>query len=410
MTSIFSRKKIICLLSPIALGILSMQAHAIPGVLPKGWHAHPPIHLKSPHASLTPLGMSPAQIKKAYGFPAALQGLGQTIAIVDAMDNPNVESDLNTFSTQFGLPACTTANGCFSKVYSGGTQPAGDTSWGLEMSLDVQWAHAIAPQAKIILVETPDADGGLYEGILVAIQHNPTVISLSWGGPEFSTETAYDTIFSTSPVPIVVASGDSGNGLLYPAASPYVLSAGGTQITLDAEGNYVSETAWSGSGGGISAYETEPSYQSSFPIPQDPQNLRGVPDVAYNASPATGYSIYDSYGYGGWLVVGGTSASAPQWAALIAIINASRGSNFSSVNALLYAAAKSSENTILHDIVTGTNGSCGYYCQAQIGYDYVTGFGTPQAANLINYFDSGFYMGKNSFPSTPVNAGGVSKI
>jgi subtilase family serine protease len=382
----YSRKKIIHLFSAITLTILSMQAQAMPNsLLPSGWKAHTPIHLRSPLATLQPSGMSPAQIKQAYGFPAIYQGSGEVIAIVDAYDDPDIETDLNTFSKKFGLPACTTANGCFTKLYASGTQPQGDSGWGEEMSLDVEWAHAIAPAAKILLIEAADDGQGLYDAVQVAIQQKASVISLSWGGDEFSSETSLDSIFKASTVPIVVSSGDSGAGVSYPAASPYVVAAGGTALTLDGSGNYLSETAWDGSGGGVSAYETEPSYQTTFPLPDDTSKGRGVPDVAYNASPNTGYSIYDSYGQGGWLVVGGTSASAPQWAALIAVMKSAKKGNFGNFDTSIYSVVKKS-STLTHDVTSGTNGTCGYYCTARSGYDYVTGLGTPQADNLIKRF------------------------
>jgi subtilase family serine protease len=291
---------------PFAFSLLSSQMYAMPGYVPPNWQAHPPIHIKPGQSTLAPSGLSPAQIIKAYGFPTNSQGAGQVIAIVDSNDNPNAEADLNVFSAMYGLPACTTANGCFKKVYAGGTAPAGSTQWGLEMSLDVQWAHAIAPQAKIVLVEATDSSYGLYNAINVAIQNKATVISCSWGGVEYNGEASLDYIFANSKVPIVVSSGDSGAGVSYPAASPYVLSVGGTYLTFDSNGNYANETAWSGSSGGLSAYEKEPAFQSGFPIPQNPTKVRGVPDVSMVASPASGVSIYDSYGYGGWMVVGGT--------------------------------------------------------------------------------------------------------
>jgi subtilase family serine protease len=383
MRTVFSPKKFLCFISPLILGLLGVQVQALPS-LPTGWKAHPPIHLKYPHPTLTPGGFSPAQIKTAYGFPAAYQGAGQVIAIVDAYDDPNIESDLNTFSTQFALPACTTANGCFTKIYASGTRPAGNIGWGEEMALDVEWAHAIAPQAKIILVEAADDGDSLFDAVTTAIKQKPSVISLSWGGNEFNGETGFDSIFSASPVPVVVSSGDDGAGVSYPAASPYVVSTGGTQLKVDASGNYISETAWSGSSGGISAYETEPTFQTGFPIPSDTSKARGVPDVAYNASPATGYSVFDSFGQNGWFVVGGTSASAPQWAALIAIMKSAKKGNFGNFDASIYSVGHNS--SLIHDVTSGTNGSCGYYCTAHSGYDYVTGLGTPQAANLITRF------------------------
>ncbi len=389
----------------------SSQAFALKGFIPNGWKARPPHHIK-PHTNpLLPSGFSPAQIIKGYGFPSNLQGAGQTIAIIDAFDNPNVESDLLTFTNTYGLPACTTANGCFKKIYASGSQPTGDTDWGLEMSLDVQWAHAIAPLAKIILIETADASSSLFDAIQVAINNNATVISCSWGGPEYSGEQSLDSIFQNSPIPVVVSSGDSGAGVNYPAASPYVLSVGGTALTLNSDGSYLSEVAWSGSSGGISAYETVPSYQSNFPIPQNPGSKRGVPDVSYNAAQNTGFSVYDSYGQGGWLVVGGTSAGAPQWAALIAIVNGAAGKNMTSANMSIYTAALSNYSTMFHDITSGQNGSCGYYCQAQTGYDYVTGLGSPKTQALISDLLNGTQILQitNSLYNSEASSPGMTK-
>jgi subtilase family serine protease len=385
MAKFLRNKRLITLLSPILLCSFSIPAIAAPNVLPPGWHAKKPIH-KKPGSSLlaaTPTGLTPAKIKQAYAFPANQSGAGQVIAIVDAYDDPNIEADLATFSTQFDLPACTTANGCFAKVFPGGTQPETNVDWGLEISLDVEWAHAIAPQAKILLVEAADDGQGLYDAVTFAIQQKASVISLSWGGGEFDGETQLDSIFKASSVPIVVASGDSGEGVNYPAASPYVVAAGGTQLSVDGSGNYIAETAWSGSGGGISAYETEPAAQTSYVIPQA-GGKRGIPDVAYNASPNSGYSVYDSFGDNGWQVVGGTSASAPQWAALIADMKAAKKGNFANFDGSIYSVARSSN--VLHDTSSGTNGSCGYLCTARSGYDYVTGLGSPISGNLIARF------------------------
>jgi subtilase family serine protease len=237
------------------------------------------------------------------------------------------------------------------------------------------------------LVEAADDSQGLYDAITFALTLKPSVVSLSWGGEEYNGETNDDSIFQNSPVPIVAATGDSGTGVIYPSASPYVVAAGGTQATMGVNGNYISETAWSGSGGGVSAFETEPAFQKSYVIPQS-TGMRGVPDVAYNASPFTPYSIYDTFvPNGGWLLVGGTSASAPQWAALIADMKAAKKGNFGNFNASLYSVAKEYSLSLLQDITTGSNGSCGYYCNARTGYDYVTGVGSPQATNLINRFE-----------------------
>ncbi len=367
---------------------MSFEANATLG---DNIYATPPYIIKPNTPSTAPSGFSPQQITKAYTFTSITnQGAGQVIGIIDAYDDPNAESDLATFNTQFSLPACTTANGCFKKIYASGSQPAGNTGWGVEISLDVQWAHAIAPQAKIMLVEAAtNSFTDLFQAINVAIQQGATVISMSWGGGEFSGETSFDSTFNIPNVTFTASSGDGGHGILYPAVSPFVIGVGGTSLTLDTSGNYVSETAWSGSGGGISTVETEPAYQSNLGLPNNPNQFRGVPDVSYDANPSTGFSVYDSYGQSGWLVIGGTSAGAPQWAALIAIAKSSSTTPLTGINTTLYNLAKSNFGTNYHDITSGTNGSCGVLCTASTGYDYVTGIGSPKAAALVQAITGG---------------------
>ena len=336
---------------------------------------------------------TPAQIRHAYGFDlVSNQGAGQIIGIVDAYDDPSAEADLGVFSKQFGLPACTSANGCFRKVYSNGRQPAANANWALEISLDIQWAHAIAPQATILLVETPtNSLSDLLGGVSVAVRNGASVVSMSWTAGEFSSEAAYDNNFVSSGVTFLAASGDMGYGMAYPAASPDVVAVGGTSLYLSQNGSYQSEIAWGGSGGGLSSYEHEPAFQATFGIPFDPRGMRGAPDVAYNANPGTGYAVYDSVnfsGYAGWFQVGGTSAASPQWAGLVAIANsmrvAARKSRLSSTNTSLYSLAKAHMSADFHAVTQGENGSCGVWCDAMAGYDYVTGLGTPQASALIN--------------------------
>ena len=340
-----------------------------------------------PHSALTP-----AQIRHAYGFDKiANQGQGEVIGIVDAYDDPNAETDLAVFSSQFSLPPCTSGNGCFRKVYSNGRKPASNSNWAIEMALDVEWAHAIAPRATIVLVETPsNSFGDLLGGVQAAISSGASVVSMSWTVGEFSGETSYDNRFASNNVSFVAAAGDSGTGVAYPAASQFVIGVGGTSLTLDANGNYLSETAWNGSGGGLSSVEHEPLFQAQFGIPDDSRGRRGAPDVSYNANPGTGYAIYDSVGISGvtgWFQVGGTSAGTPQWAALIAIANSSRSAErkvpLSSTNTILYSLAKTAIATNFHPVTQGENGSCGQVCDALPGYDYVTGLGTPQVAVLI---------------------------
>ena len=347
-------------------------------------------------SSSTPTGTTPAQMLRAYGFSGiANKGAGQTIGIIDAFDNPNIEADLAVFSAQFGLPACTTSNTCFSKVFADGNQPRGNTGWGTETSLDVEWVHAIAPDTKIVLVEAASATNAhLFAAVDVAIAKGASVVTMSFGGGESAGETQYDSHFTVPGVVFFASAGDGGNGAEYPAASPYVVGVGGTTLSIQSDGTYVSETAWScnrplgcallgGTGGGQSTVEIEPSYQNSVQT----SSFRTVPDVAYDADPATGVPIYDTYGGGAWLQVGGTSVSSPQWAALLAIVNSSRVTagkqvmNTSPANNVFTALY--SKTATLHDITSGKNGACGAQCTAGVGYDDVTGLGSPIASTLI---------------------------
>jgi len=341
----------------------------------------------------TPYGYSPAQIRHAYGFDQITnQGPGQIIAIIDAYDDPNAESDLAVFDQQFGLPPCTTANGCFHKIFGGSKRPKANAGWALEISLDIEWAHAIAPKATILLVEaTTNSLGDLLNAVDTAVRNGASVVSMSWTVSEFSSESRQDNHFVSTGVTFLAASGDNGTGVAYPASSPDVVGVGGTSLSIDANGNYLSEAAWSGSGGGLSTREVEPLFQSLFGIPNDVRGYRGTPDVSYNASPATGFAVYDSValsGASGWFCVGGTSAGSPQWAALLAISNSMRVANrkarLSGTNTLLYSLSKQSSAANFHPITAGTNGACGALCTASAGYDYVTGIGTPVAASLIN--------------------------
>jgi subtilase family serine protease len=363
----------------------------------------PPISFMRPHyfihqasgAGLTSPPISafqPPQIRHAYGFDlVSNQGAGQTIALVDAYDDPKAESDLAVFSQQFKLPVASTSNGFFRKVYATGHKPAANANWSVEISLDVEWAHAIAPKATIILVEAASNNlSDLLKGVDVAVRNGATVVSMSWDSGEFSGERNSDNHFVTNGVTFLAASGDSGTGVTYPAASPDVIGVGGTSLTLDSNGNYLSETAWSGSGGGLSAYEHQPLYQAQFGIPDDARGVRGVPDVSYNANPGTGYAVYDSVaisGASGWFQIGGTSAATPQWAAAIAIANSTRvglrKANLSSADTTLYSLAKPNLNSDFHLVTQGENGSCGAICDALAGYDLVTGLGTPRVNVLV---------------------------
>jgi len=368
--------------------VTSIMMQPVFGEKPPDGYARPPIHTK-PFARTSPTGLTPTQTRHAYGFDLVTnQGAGQTIAIVDAYDHPNIESDLAVFNSTFGLPSCTTLNGCFRKVYASGFRPRTNAGWALEIALDVEWAHAIAPAAKILLVEAAsNSFSDLLYAVDTAVRQGASVVSMSWGGGEFPSEPSYDSHFMVTGVTFTASAGDSGNGGEYPAASPYVVSVGGTRLQVDAAGNYISETAWSGSGGGLSSYETEPWYQGTYGIPNNPNFKRGIPDVAYDGDPNTGFPVYDSVktqGQSGWFQVGGTSAGAPQWAALFAIANSMRAaqgrSPLSSAHTSLYAIGG---EVRYNDVTGGSNGSCGAVCTTGVGYDYVTGFGSPRANTII---------------------------
>jgi subtilase family serine protease len=308
-----------------------------------------------------------------YSFPtSSTTGGGKTIAIVDAYDDPTAEHDLGVFSSQYGLPACTTANGCFQKVnqYGGTSYPRTNSGWALEISLDVEWAHAIAPGAKILLVE---ATTNSFANLMAAEDYAKThaqYVSNSWGGSEFSGESSYDSHFVQNGVSFFVSSGDSGTPAQYPSASPNVISVGGTTLHFDSTGTFNGETGWSSGGGGCSAYETANSAQSNFnPFGGGGYNqvncngMRATPDVALDADPNSGVSVYDSTSYQGqrgWFTVGGTSASSPMWAAR------------SADSGQLVNAAYVYGNTITYrDITSGNNGN-----QCLAGYDLVTGQGS----------------------------------
>lgn len=365
---------------------------------PDTWEGHPPIHIKKA-ATVSPTGLLPSQIRHAYSFDQLtcsytgtfgntnLCGYGQTIAIVDAYDDPNISKDLTTFSNQFGLPDCTSTNGCFVKATPQG-KPRSDSGWALEESLDVQWAHAMAPGAKIVLVEAKSASfSNLLNAVDYAASKGASQVSMSWGGSEFSSESNYDYHFNKNNVSFFASSGDSGSGTIYPAVSPYVVAVGGTTLNVDSLGNVSSETAWSGSGGGPSLYESEQSYQTNYGITSN--GKRAVPDVSYNADPNTGVPVYDSFGYQGskgWFQVGGTSAGAPQWAALSAIVNNVRTTPMSSTSygteTLLYGAATGTDYANdFRDIMSGNNGGF----SAGTGYDFVTGVGSPLSNSLLSY-------------------------
>lgn len=328
-----------------------------------------------PFLATSPGGYSVTQIRHAYGFDKlASTGMGQTIAIVDAYGSSTLQSDLNNFCGAMGI--ATTTLGIY---YPQGKPSKPNSGWALETALDVQWAHAVAPNAKIVVVIAKSASlTNLLGAVDYAVNNlGAKQVSMSWGASEFSGETSYDSHFNKPGVTFFAASGDNGAGVIWPAASPYVVAVGGTTLSLDSAGNKISETAWSGSGGGISTYENQPSYQSGW----QSTTKRTIPDVSYDANPSTGFPVYISNYNGGtgWITVGGTSAGAPQWAAQQALVNSARTSALSGTVAALYAVAGSAYSTNFYDITSGNNG--GY--TTTTSYDYVTGLGSPNAAALV---------------------------
>ncbi len=341
------------------------------------WAATPPHHVK-PQAVAGPQGYSPSQIAMAYNFYALPgTGAGQKIAIIDAYGSSTIQSDLNTFCAQYGLPKTTV-----SIVYSGGKPSGSNSDWALESSLDVEWAHAIAPGAQIILVVTKSASfSDLLAGVDYAVSIGANEVSMSWAGSEFSGEAYYDSHFNKKGVFFTASSGDSGAGANWPAVSPYVIGVGGTTLKLTALGAVISETAWNGSGGGVSAYEPRPAFQNGW----NTKSGRGVPDVSYLADPNTGVAVYmthNPYSSSGWVELGGTSVGAPQWAALIAIANGFHTfSAGDSAVSSLYVIGGMDYSYFFRDVTQGNNG--GYSAGAK--YDFVTGLGSPLADDIALY-------------------------
>ncbi|MCU1602842.1 MAG: serine protease [Frankiales bacterium] len=336
-----------------------------------------------PNASSGPTGLGPTQIQSAYKL-AGLSAAGRTVAIVDAYDDKTAEADLATYRAAYGLPACTTASGCFKKVNQNGVQgsyPTNDVGWATEISLDLDAVSAACPSCHILLVEaTSPTNANLYTAVDTAARTPGVVaISNSYGGAESSTETTDDSHFNHPGIAITVSSGDSGYGVEYPAASRYVTAVGGTTLTTASNARGWTETVWSGAGSGCSAYEPKPATQTDAGCAK-----RTVADVSAVADPNSGLGVYDSNCdslnsllgncFKGWAAVGGTSLSSP----LIASVYALAGGNYSS-------AYPYSQTASLFDVTSGSNGSCSgsYLCTGTAGYDGPTGLGTPNGTGAF---------------------------
>jgi hypothetical protein len=394
-----------------------------PSRIAAGQHVGPRGILPQNNGFQFPVGYVPSDIQTAYGFDQVMfgsvvgDGTGQTIAIVDAYDDPAfvnstdpnfANSDLAQFDLNLGIadpPSFMKVNQSGQTSPLPGLDPSGagnpNGNWEIEEALDVEWAHGIAPGANIILVEANSAnDPDLFAAVATAAAlPGVSAVSMSWGENEASTQLARDGTFTTPSghvgVTFLAASGDTGGfgvdqngdptttpGIDYPAASPNVVAVGGTNLQLNSDSTYQGETAWTGSGGGTSLYESEPKWQQGV----QQTGFRTTPDVAFDADPYTGVAIYDSYNNrdqsGPWVDIGGTSLGAPSWAGLIAIANQGRvlagGGPLDGPSQTL-PALYSFQPPDFNDITQGSNG----VFNAGPGYDEVTGLGTPVAPALI---------------------------
>ena len=369
---------------------------------------------------------TPAQIRAAYGLPdaptsaagltaaqAAALGAGQTIYLIDAYHDASALSDLNAFSAKFGLPTCTNVavaatatlplatpptNCTFSQISATtagamtATAPAYNATWAPESKLDVQWAHAIAPLARLVLIEMPnDMSNSILGAAGLTAKMGAGVVSMSFGSAEASWTSSIDWHFSSAGMTYVAATGDTGSQVLWPAVSATVLAVGGTSLNWSGTGTRY-EAAWASGGGGESAYETLPAWQSGVtPAGGSALVRRAVPDVAFDSNPSTGEyvavtlpgqpTVWNSYG--------GTSIAAPQWAGVIAVANAVRVANakavLGDVHSLLYKSIANVPGTYaasFGDVVDGTNGTCAT-CRAGTGYDEATGLGSPNVAGMM---------------------------
>ncbi len=435
------------------------RALALSGVATRGLtrerldDAMRPRALASNNGEATPMASStamtvytPAQIRAAYGQPAlpasttgltaaqaAQLGAGQTLYIVNAKHDPNIAAELAAFNAKFGLPTCTSrtlaANASLPLVaasttscelvvaYSSSagaltaTAPAYDSGWATEIALDVQWAHATAPLARIVLIEAPDAGvSSLSKAVALANKMGAGVVSMSFGASEGSWVSSYDSTFSTAGMSYLAATGDGGAAVSWPSVSTKVVAVGGTTLTYTGGGSR-SETTWTGTGGGTSAYVALPSYQSGT---IGGYAKRAVADVAFNADPNSGqYVAIIAQGSTAtrWVSAGGTSLATPQWAGLLAVANALRAASSKALlgqpHSALYqqiGAVPTQYSAVFKDVSTGSNGTCSN-CTAKTGYDTQTGWGTPNVSALWTSL-SGVSTTTSSGTTTPTPVAG----
>jgi len=320
----------------------------------------------------TPLGYGARDLESAYSLPAASAGHGETVAVVDAYDDPSAAADLAVYRQHYGLPACTTSNRCFRKVdeNAGTDYPAPDSGWAEEESLDLDMVSAACPNCHLLLVEaTTTSMTNLGKAVDTAAALGADAISNSYGGPDAS-DRSYGRFYHHPGIAVTASAGDNGYGASYPASSKWVSAVGGTSLSRSSGARGFTETAWSDGGSGCSTLNTAP-WQSEVITGCAG---RAVADVSAVADPATGVAVYDSdsdEGAAGWLEFGGTSASAP----LVAGIFALGGATSSVVDGSFLW----DHHTGLHDVTSGANGTCAIpqWCRARTGWDGPTGWGTP---------------------------------
>ena len=349
-------------------------------------------------------GYGPASLQSAYKLPSSTAGSGQTVAVVDAFDDPDAAADLATYRSSWGLPAC--GAGCFQKVNQNGQASplpgaSGSSGWATEESLDLDMVSAICPNCHILLVEASSATtASLGTAVNTAVSMGAKYVSNSYGGSESAADPSYDSqYYQHSGVAVTASAGDSGYGVSYPAASQYVTAVGGTALTTAANSRGWSESAWGssaggeGTGSGCSADDAKPAWQTDTGCA-----LRTDNDVAADADPNTGVAIYDSYDQGGWLEVGGTSVASPIIASVFALAGPPASGSYPSS----YPYAHTSS---LFDVTSGADGSCGgsYLCTAQAGYDGPTGWGTPDGTAA---FASGATTGNTITVTNPGSQAG----
>jgi hypothetical protein len=368
-------------MSCLALVRTNVKPHIRPDAIPSG------------------VGYGPSQLQSAYVLPSSTAGSGQTVAIIDAFDWPTAASDLASYRSAAGLPAC--GAGCFTKVNENGqTSPlpaaAGTSGWDVEEALDIDMVSAICPLCHILLVEANSATTqDLGTAVNSAVSLGAKYISNSYGGSESSSDPSFDTQFYNHPgVAVTASAGDSGFGVEYPAASQFVTAVGGTSLNTASNSRGWSETVWNGTGSGCSADDAKPSWQHDTGC-----SRRTNTDVSAVADPNTGVAVFNTYSQSGWLEVGGTSASSPIIASVFALAGTPAAGTYPS-------SYPYSHTSNLFDVTSGSNGSCSpaYLCTGEVGYDGPTGLGTP---NGTAAFTSGSSGGNTVTVTSPGNQTGT---